>query len=239
MKVLVLQARPPGDTMLEHEQQCFARATGLDGDTLRFVNVAIERPSMALLDGLDALLVGGSGHFSVTRPDQPFFAPMAELLLEVVERGLPTFASCFGFQLLATALGGSVINDPARREVGSFRIALTADGRQDPLFGSLPAEFTAQQGHVDRVERLPAGVLHLAASERSPYQALRVQGKPIWATQFHPELDQAGNYRRYLAYIAKYGPSAFAEPGHPFTNEPSPEVDRLLATFVRHVLPSA
>ncbi len=36
-------------------------------------------------------------------------------------------------------------------------------------------------------------------------QAFRVPGKPIWATQFHPELDRQGKLERCEAYIKEYG----------------------------------
>ncbi len=37
------------------------------------------------------------------------------------------------------ALGGDVIHDPDNTEVGTFEVELTDAGRQDPLFGDLPA----------------------------------------------------------------------------------------------------
>ena len=68
----------------------------------------------------------------------------------------PAFASCWGFQALARALGGEVVTDLVRAEVGTFEIQLTAAGRSDPLFGPLGERFLAQLGHQDVVTRLPA-----------------------------------------------------------------------------------
>jgi GMP synthase (glutamine-hydrolysing) len=68
----------------------------------------------------------------------------------------------------------------------------------------MPERFMAQMGHKDRATRVGDGVPNLAASERSPYQALRIPGKPIWATQFHPELDRETNLDRYRYYLEGY-----------------------------------
>ena len=67
--------------------------------------------------------------------------------------------------------------------------------------------------------------------------AFRVRGRPVWATQFHPELDAADVGVRYLAYLAKYArPEAVAlGKDAPFlkTLRPSPEATAILARFAK------
>jgi GMP synthase (glutamine-hydrolysing) len=89
-------------------------------------------------------------------------------------------------------------------EVGTYQLRLTAAGREDELLGYLPAAFQAQLGHKDRVDALPQGILNLAASDNAAIQALRVPGKPIWATQFHPELTKEENLKRFNRYLDGY-----------------------------------
>jgi GMP synthase (glutamine-hydrolysing) len=229
---MVLQARHTDDSMLEHERRCFVAATGLDRASFDWRNVVDGVPALAEVRAADALLIGGSGRFSVAHPTEDFFSPLGDLLRGVVDADCPTFGSCFGYQLLVSALGGRVENDEDRGEVGSFEVELTARGKADELFGTLPPRFTAQMGHLDRAVRLPDGVQNLARSERCPYQALRVEDRRIWAAQFHPELDQAANLHRYQAYIERYEPSG----GEGEVNsEPSPEASRLLPRFLELV----
>jgi GMP synthase (glutamine-hydrolysing) len=232
MKVLLLQTRLPDDPMREHEQRCFAAATGLGVDDFRFMNVVDRVPAVEELSGFDALMMGGAGQYSVTRPEEPFYGPLVELVRRVAAEGFPTFASCFGFQLIVHALGGRVEHDPDRGEVGSFPLRLTRAGRDDELFGRLPSEFMTQMGHVDRATVMPPGVPNLASSELSPHQALRLPGRPVWATQFHPELDQETNYDRYLAYIATYDPDAVDGEESRIASLPSPEASALLPAFL-------
>jgi GMP synthase (glutamine-hydrolysing) len=232
MKLLLLQARRPDDPMREHEQGCFSASTGLGVESFHCVNVVDRVPGAEELTAFDALMMGGAGDFTLSNPVEPFYGPLVELMRWVAAEGFPTFGSCFGFQLMVHALGGRVEHDPAASEVGSFVLGLTDAGRKDELFGQLPAEFVAQLGHMDRAMEMPAGVANLAYSERSPLQALRLPGRPVWATQFHPELDQKTNHDRYLAYMERYDPASVGKQETGFSSLPSPEASALLPAFL-------
>jgi GMP synthase (glutamine-hydrolysing) len=231
MRLLVLQARRASDPMLEHERRCFAVATGRDPAELQFRNLVDGVPTLDLVVERGALLIGGAGDFSVAAPEHPFFEPTADLLRRLVRRRFPIFGSCFGYQLLVDALGGRVEHDPACREVGSFNVTLTDEGRSDELFGRLPERFVAQMGHLDRATALPPGVPNLATSRRCPHQALRVPEAPIWATQFHPELDHDTNLDRCVAYAKQYVAEDSDRPA-----APSPEASTILRSFLELAL---
>ena len=114
------------------------------------------------------------------------------------------FASCFGFQALVVAGGGEVRTDVARAEIGTFYVTVTEAGQRDPLFGNLAPGFFAQFGHKDHAFTAPVGMVNLASTPRSPYQALAIPGKPIYATQFHPELSMERNRERFYRYLETY-----------------------------------
>ena len=84
----------------------------------------------------------------------------------------------------------------------------------------------------------PEGVKNLASSANAPYQAFRIPDKPIWATQFHPELTGEENllrFHRYTAeYAAIYGPEELKAVLDRFTD--SPETDELIPRFLKTVL---
>lgn len=204
LNIVLLRARKPGDPVREHEHDCFARHAGLEREQLSPHDLTESLPRAKQLKRYDALMVGGAGDYYVSKGDLPRFKAVLELLAELVDLGLPVFASCFGYQCLVQALGGEVIHDPDNSEVGSVELELTPEGRADPLFGALPQRFWAQEGHKDRARIHPKGMPNLASSERSPFQALRVPGKPVWGVQFHPELDRAANQHRFQRYIEGY-----------------------------------
>ena len=204
LRILLLQARNEDDPMRHAERRSFADKTGLQLDQIVPHDLLAGPPGLAALETHDALMVGGSGDYYVSNRSLPHFDAQLDFLREVVGRGHPMFASCFGFQILVAALGGEVTYDPESMEVGTYRLEATEAGREDPLMGRLPAAFDAQMGRKDRASRLPAGVINLASSELNPYQALRVPGHPIWATQFHPELDLETNLERFFRYLEGY-----------------------------------
>lgn len=211
LRILLLQARNQDDPMRHAERRSFAEKTGLDLDQIVPHDLLAGPPELADLAAHDALMVGGSGDYYVSNRTLPHFEAQMEFLAEVVERGHPMFASCFGFQILVAALGGEVTYDPESMEVGTYRLTVSEEGRRDPLMERMPDSFEAQMGRKDRALRLPNGVVNLASSELNPYQALRVPGKPIWATQFHPELDLETNLERYFRYLEGYAEILSAE----------------------------
>ena len=106
----------------------------------------------------------------------------------VRELGKPYLGICLGHQLLADALGGTC--GPQRPpEIGILDVALTDDGRRDPVFKELPPTFKALQWHSVRVAEPPEGAVVLAGSPACRVQAMRV-GR-AWSAQYHVELTSA------------------------------------------------
>jgi GMP synthase (glutamine-hydrolysing) len=237
LKILLLQARHKHDLALHEERQSFADHAGLDIEQIVPHDMLQSPPTLAQIRQYDALMVGGSGAFSVPKQNLPNQPAVLDVLAEVVEIGHPTFASCFGFHLMVSALGGRVIYDPDCMEVGTYELFLTENGRADELFNYLPGSFNVQLGHKDRAEQLPDGVLNLASSLNAPYQAFRIPGKPIWTTQFHPEMTGAENRIRFDRYVDEYAsiysPEELTAVLDRFAE--SPEADELIPRFLETV----
>ncbi len=204
LSYLLLQARDPGDPMAAHEAGCFVQTLGGVPDAFDTHDLLSGPPSLDKVRRYDVLLVGGSGEYSVLGPQSWVKAFIDFLSDVVVGHRVPTFASCFGFQGLVLAGGGAVVKDEQNSEVGTFDVHLTDAGAADPLLSGLAPHFKAQLGHSDRAERLPSGMLHLAYTSKSPYQAIRLEGTDVFATQFHPELDREANTLRYMRYLEYY-----------------------------------
>lgn len=238
LKILLLQARNQDDPVRQEERRSFAAKTGLALEQVVPWDLLGGPPTLTEARMFDAVMVGGSGDYYVSNRSLPHFEAQLDFVGEIVATGHPMFASCFGFHILVQALGGEIIHDPANTEVGTYELTLTCDGQRDELLGRLPRKFAAQMGRKDRAYRLPPGALHLASSERNPYQALRIPGQPIWTTQFHPELDEKTNRGRFLRYMSGYAAHMTPrERQEALDNRfgPSPETDRLLPAFLRLV----
>ncbi len=103
-----------------------------------------------------------------------------DLVRAAADRGQPVLGVCFGGQLIAEALGGSVEESPVT-ELGWFDIQ-PAEGKENPV-GPGPWK----EWHHDRFVA-PPGSEVLAVSEVGPqlFTIGRMAG-----TQFHPEVDVA------------------------------------------------
>ncbi|MFZ5477126.1 MAG: type 1 glutamine amidotransferase [Myxococcota bacterium] len=227
---VLVSLRDPDDPMARQELRCFRDTTGLD---LEIVHASAGGLDDRLLEEARVLFFGGSGAYSVL-DTHAWVRRMLDFLVATVDRKVPAWASCFGFQGLALALGGEVNRDDDRQELGAFEIALTDAGAGDPLFRTLPRTFYAQLGHHDHVDRLPAGVTLLATGGKIRNQAFKVDGAPFWATQFHPELRKATTMERWNYYRAHYAdkPEKAAEIDHIMETSPDTlEVQGVLRTF--------
>ena len=199
----LLQIRNSTDPVRDEEVDCFVRRLAVAPEQVTPIDVLRQPLDARIYEQHDAVLVGGSGEYSVLDDAAPIRA-LLDFLGETATRGFPTFASCFGFQAMSLALGGEVVHDPDRAEVGTFEIGLTDHAAGDVIFGDLPLRFHAQQGHKDHVTRLPSVARHLASSERSAHQAARFGDGLVWATQFHPELTVEDNRQRVMRYLELY-----------------------------------
>ncbi len=102
----------------------------------------------------------------------------------LLELGVPVLGICYGMQLIALALGGSVEG----AEVGEYgRSALTvhSHGR---LLAETPAEQPCWMSHRDTVFSAPPGFTALASSTASPVAAIESSERGIYGIQFHPEV---------------------------------------------------
>jgi GMP synthase (glutamine-hydrolysing) len=232
LRFLLLQARNPDDRVRDEERHAFAQRLEVADEQIIQADIFRDEVSPQRLQDVDALLVGGAGEYSVLDDDDGIRACIS-LLTHAAEHGFPTFGSCFGFQALVVGLGGEVVLDEERAEVGTYPLDRTPAAADDPLFSSLPPQFLAQLGHKDRATRMPDGVVNLARSDRAPHQALVVPGSPVYATQFHPELTWMDNRQRFERYMDHYGKLFGAVEAQRLldAHKPSPEANTLLRRF--------
>ncbi len=232
MRPILVSLRDPGDPMAEQELRCFRETSGLAG--LVKVHAADTPLDDALLETTSMFFFGGSGAYSVL-DTHGWVRDMLTFLVRVVDHKVPAWASCFGFQGLALALGGEVNRDDARQELGVYPIDPTGAAASDPVFSVMGGTFLAQLGHHDHVDRLPAGVTLLASGRGVYNQAFKVDGAPFWATQFHPELRKHTTIERWNYYRAHYGEGdAATRIDRAMAEAPdTPETEQLLRRFVQ------
>jgi GMP synthase (glutamine-hydrolysing) len=101
----------------------------------------------------------------------------------VLSLGVPTLGICYGMQLMARELGGSVeSNDVA--EFGKTEL----EANDSVLFHDLPAEQTVWMSHRDSVVAPPPGATVTASSQVTPVAAFEDRSRALYGVQFHPEV---------------------------------------------------
>ncbi len=190
--------------MREHELRCLVRAGALDSSDFRVLDATTEPLDPSLYEQYDAVFIGGTGDFSVASDRPSWFEPLAEWTLGLLEARVPSLGLCYGFHLMAHAVGGEVKTRPDLEETGTYEVRLTPEGQEDAILEVLPATFPAQQGHHDVVLSMPEGWVRLAESERCRWQAFRHPEKPFYGLQFHPELSRQDFMDRMTAYAHSY-----------------------------------
>jgi GMP synthase (glutamine-hydrolysing) len=108
-----------------------------------------------------------------------------ELDPAIYELSIPILGICYGVQLIAQQLGGTV-GRGLRGEYGRARLTQFAAG--DTLLASTPVEQDVWMSHFDAVTEVPAGFVATATTPDAPVAAMECVARKIWGVQWHPEV---------------------------------------------------
>ncbi len=136
--------------------------------TLTAEQILAKRPLAIILSG---------GPSSVYVDDAPAFDEA------ILHAEVPVFGICYGFQVMAAALGGQV-DQTGLREYGRTVVRTT----ESVLFAGQPAEQSVWMSHGDAVVRAPDGCDVVATTAATPVAAFVHQSRPLAGVQFHPEV---------------------------------------------------
>lgn len=135
--------------------------------------VTIER--IKSINPIGIIFTGGPS--SVFAEDSPKVDP------EIFNLGIPVLGICYGMQLTAHMLGGSV-GHAKLREYGRSAITYT----DNLLFDGVEKKNFCWMSHTDQVNGLPEGFKVIASTETCPIAAYAQEERKIYAVQFHPEV---------------------------------------------------
>jgi GMP synthase (glutamine-hydrolysing) len=178
-KIIVLQNHPA--------ESLGAIADSLETAALawQYVRAYDGQPIPTEIRGAGGLVVMGGPQTVYKLDRHPFLRDELRLIEAALREDKPILGVCLGSQLLAAALGAKVYRAETR-EIGWYRVTLSAAAKQDRLLRGLPPEFVAPHWHGD-VFDLPAGAVALASSEKTPIQGFR-HGDKAYGLLFHAEM---------------------------------------------------
>jgi GMP synthase (glutamine-hydrolysing) len=141
--------------------------------TITAAEIAARRPAGVILSG---------GPKSVHVEGAP------SLDAAVYETGIPILGICYGAQLVAQQLGGTVART-GRGEYGRTGLALSSAGEPPSvIFTKVPPTFDVWMSHFDSITEVPPGFRGTASTPEAVVAALEDEARGIYGVQFHPEV---------------------------------------------------
>ncbi|MFE3327741.1 glutamine-hydrolyzing GMP synthase [Streptomyces sp. NPDC059176] len=135
-------------------------------------------------------------------PSSVYEAGAPRLDRALFEAGVPVFGMCYGFQLMAQTLGGTVDNSGAR-EYGRTALHVTRPG--STLFEGTPAEQAVWMSHGDACSAAPEGFAVTASTEVVPVAAFENDEKRLYGVQHHPEVMHSTHGQQVLEHFLYRG----------------------------------
>jgi GMP synthase (glutamine-hydrolysing) len=140
-------------------------------------------------------------------PKSVYETPAPSIDPAVYELGIPILGLCYGAQLIALQLGGTV-SRTGQGEYGRTTLSLTG---RSPLCVDWPSMSPVWMSHGDAITDVPEGFVATATSPGAPVAALHDAGRRIFALQFHPEVvhTERGNeiFERFLLDVCGCSPN--------------------------------
>lgn len=134
-----------------------------------------------------AIIISG-GPSSVYEPGSP------QVDGEIYKLGLPVLGICYGLQLMARSLGGTV----EKGDKGEYGQATIEVLLADRLLAGFAKTESVWMSHRDRVANLPPGFRLMAATPTCPVAAIGDEAHNLYGVQFHPEVVHTHRGRRLL-----------------------------------------
>lgn len=114
---------------------------------------------------------------------------------EIFELGIPILGICYGSQLMAFLLGGSVTAAP----VSEYGKAVVTIQTESALFSGISAQTVCWMSHTDYIGSLPQGFQITGHTDVCPVAAMECPERGLYATQFHPEVMHTAEGQKMLS----------------------------------------
>lgn len=132
------------------------------------------------LDGLDGLVLSGGAPNIDEEMDK-----LGSIGEYIEDHDYPVFGICVGAQFIALHYGAQVVK-AKHPEFGKTLVKISEPAN---VLAGLPENIIAWENHNDEIKNLTSDFVLTASSETCEVQAFYHKHKPLYAVQFHPEVE--------------------------------------------------
>jgi GMP synthase (glutamine-hydrolysing) len=161
------------------------KISGLPRDNFKIINLPQGDQLRHPLDFTSTIITGS--HFN-TNQRFPWIKQLKDWIITARYSNAPILGIGFGFQIIAEALGGKVIQNTDGQFLSKSFINVTASGINDQLFKNVGASFESYLNHSRHVTSVPPEIEILASTTTGKIMAIR--SNKIFGIQFHPEISE-------------------------------------------------
>ena len=155
-------------------------------DYLNEKNILFEKQTPQLLD-LNSLEKYNSVILSGRRKNEKKINEInSKIITYSIKNNIKLLGICYGAEILSLTLGGT-IRKTSLLQKGNETIKIF---KENPISSGSLDVF---ESHGFEISKLPNVLVALAESKECKYEIIQYEKKPIYGTQFHPEMTQDGH----------------------------------------------
>jgi len=109
----------------------------------------------------------------------------SKIITYSIKNNVKLFGICYGSEILALTLGGTIRKVSLQKGMEEIKIL------KDNLLSSNSLQVF--ESHGFEISQLPPVLIPLGESNNCKYEIIQYNKKPIFGTQFHPEMTKDGN----------------------------------------------
>ena len=152
----------------------------LKNEKISFEKITPKNLSLDLLDKYEAFILSGR-----RKNEKKINEINSKIIIHSIKNNKKLLGICYGSEILSLTLGGTIrkLQSPQK---GMVEIAIQI---KNDLTNN---KITVFESHGFEISKLPKSLVPLASSKNCKYEIIQYKGKPIFGTQFHPEMSPNG-----------------------------------------------
>ena len=152
----------------------------LDKKKIQFQRKVSKSFDLNLLENYDSIILSGR-----RKNDKKINEINSKIINFSIKTNTKLLGICYGAEILALTLGGTIRKTSIQKGDETVEVL-----RENSIFSNSLNVF---ESHSFEISKLPKSLIALGKSKNCKYEIIQYEAKPIYGTQFHPEMSPDGH----------------------------------------------